>query len=101
MKSATDEFSVQAYQTGEQINVIADLPGVQVNELTVGFTSNPTTLIIEAEGIYRAQVPLPWESIHHSKAHLNNGIFDIEISRSEMEAKQNEVISLQNYRGQR
>ncbi|MCO8244695.1 MULTISPECIES: hypothetical protein [unclassified Haladaptatus] len=69
MKTATDEFNVQAYRIDEQITVVADLPGVHVDGLTVGFTSDPTALIIEVESIYRAQVPLPWESVHHSKAH--------------------------------
>jgi HSP20 family molecular chaperone IbpA len=95
MRSATDEFNVQAYQTGVQINVIADLPGVRVNELTVGFTSNPTTLIIEVEDIYRAQVPLPWKPIHYSKAHLNNGIFDIKIYQPEIIDEQNEILNTQ------
>ena len=49
MKTATDEFSVQAYQIGERIDVVADLPGVCVDELTVGFTNDPTALIIEVE----------------------------------------------------
>jgi HSP20 family molecular chaperone IbpA len=95
---STDDFHVQADQVDEKITVIADLPGVSIDDLAVGFTSDPTDFIIKVENIYGARVPLPWESVDHSTPRLNNGIFTVQIYPSEMDTKQGEQSTLDIYR---
>lgn len=80
-----DQFCVRSYRIDDEILVVADLPGVSIGDLTVGFTDDPTELIIEVENIYRARVPLPWKTIEYSDARLNNGVFEISIYPSKME----------------
>lgn len=81
--SSTNKFAIRAFRFDDEIIVTADLPGVSIDELSVGFIYENKDLIIEVKNEYRARVPLPWDSVTHSQACFTNAVFEIRIRPAE------------------
>lgn len=78
-----EEFHVDAYRAGDELVVVADLPGVDAEDLSVGVDVGRNCLVVGVDGDVVERVTLPWESVVASEATFNNGVLEVRVRRAE------------------
>lgn len=83
--TGTHDVHMDIHETEEQLRVIADIPGVEKDDIDL--KCDGTTLMLDAEGAeraYREQVSLPTPVDEHSAAaSYNNGILEVTFERQD------------------
>ena len=74
----SDAFRVDVQRTDDAVVVTADMPGVDVDELSVGVRSESNDLVIRVRGEPVERVPLPWEPVVATRKRFHNGILEVE-----------------------
>lgn len=71
-----DEYLIDTHQTEDEFVVIAELPGVSEDDLSVGIDVRSNEFVIAADGRAIDRIPLPWSSTDAAKVLFNNGILE-------------------------
>ena len=80
-EEADGDAQVDAFDEGDQLRLVADLPGASKEEISL--QCDGETLTIEA-GEYRERVRLPTRVDEHSaEATFNNGVLEVSFERSD------------------
>ena len=74
------EYHVTTREEEDGIVVIADLPGVGADELTVGFERHGETLVVAVEDEPVGQVSLPWPAKAEWSS-FNNGVLEVHLGK--------------------
>jgi|GEM_PF-4048772 len=78
---------------GEDVVVTADLPGVEMSDLTVGVTEDGRTLVVAADGEELARIPVEnWDESAVS-ATFNNFILEVRVDDDVVAGDPDEVVS--------
>ncbi len=64
---------------GGEFVVIADMPGTDVAELTVGIDPRTTQLVIGRGDTVLERVDAPWNAVEITRAWFNNGILEVRL----------------------
>jgi HSP20 family molecular chaperone IbpA len=75
---ASDDCLIDVRFDNEFI-VVADIPGISTDDLSVGINSRAKTLIIRTNKTVLGRVPLPWDSVEMTAAWFNNGILEVRL----------------------
>lgn len=67
----------------DEFVVLADIPGADIHDLTVGIHPGRNALVIGQGDAVVARVPLPWESAESTKTAFNNGILEVRLRPTE------------------
>ena len=68
---------VDARCDGDEFVVMADIPGAEVDELTVGIDSRTDQLVIGRDEAVVGRVDPPWRSVELKTAWFNNGVLEV------------------------
>ena len=68
---------------GEDLVVTADVPGVSVEDLTVGIDRHASDLVIGAGGTEFERVALPWDAVEAVDASVNNYVLEVRIRQAD------------------
>lgn len=82
---------VDVFESGDEITVVAELPGVEKNKIDLKVTDDRRKLIIRASNggrKYYKEVELPSEVEPESaKANYKNGVLEVKLKKSKVEKK--------------
>ena len=70
---------VDARRDGDELVVTADLPGVDEENLSVGFDGGATELVLGVDGSSVGRVPVPWDAVEVADATFNNGVLVVRV----------------------
>ncbi|MFC4439134.1 MULTISPECIES: Hsp20/alpha crystallin family protein [Natrialbaceae] len=63
----------------DEFIVIADIPGVSKDDLSVGINPKTNTLVISKVGIVLERIPLPWQPTEATTVRFNNGVLEVRV----------------------
>ena len=72
------DYHVTTREEEDGLVVIGDLPGVGVDELTVGFERGGQTLVVAVEDVSEGRVSLPWPAKAEWSS-FNNGVLEVHL----------------------
>lgn len=72
-----DDYLVDTRQTEDEFVVVAELPGVDEEDLSVGIDVNANDLVISVEDRTIDRIPLPWSSSVAAKVWFNNSVLEV------------------------
>lgn len=77
-RARAGEFHVSDREEDDEVVVVADLPGVPVEDLTVGFENDGETLVVAVgdEAVERVSLPWPGRAAWSS---YNNGVLEVHL----------------------
>lgn len=81
-RASDDDYLVTTRETDDGIAVTADLPGVDDDDLTVGFEDDDETLVVAVDGEVVERVSLPWPA-EPEKSTFRNGVLEIHLREEE------------------
>ncbi|WP_101295446.1 gas vesicle protein GvpH [Halegenticoccus soli] len=70
-------YHVETYTSGDEMTVVADLPGVEKDDLSVGLSEKTNSLVIAVRGRVVRRVSLPWDPVVITRVWFNNGVLEI------------------------
>lgn len=73
----TDKYHVRTHESDDELTVVADLPGVDEEDLSVGLTDGEDILVIAVDGTPVDRVTLPWDPVAITKVWFNNGVLEV------------------------
>jgi HSP20 family molecular chaperone IbpA len=84
-KSESTECLIDTRLDDDEFVVVADLPGANKDDLTVGINPRTNELVIKKIGTTVGRVELPWTSSEIPKAWFKNGILEVYIRSNDTE----------------
>lgn len=72
----TDTYHVRTYEGDGELTVVADLPGVNEEDLSVGLTKGDD-LLVAVDGTPVDRITLPWDPMVITKVWFNNGVLEV------------------------
>jgi HSP20 family molecular chaperone IbpA len=76
---AAGDYHVETYQEDEQMTVVADLPGVDPDDVSAGVQEGTNDLVILVAGDVVERVAVPWDLAEVLDATFNNGVLHIQL----------------------
>lgn len=73
-----DEYLVDVREEGEGVLVVADVPGVDTDDLAVRVTDGRTTLVVMLDGERLGQIRLPWRAADVDPVY-HHGVLEISV----------------------
>lgn len=81
-RPSDDDYHVTTRETDDGVVVIADLPGIDDDDLTVGFEDDDRTLAVAVDGEVVERVSLPWPA-EPERSTFRNGVLEIYLREEE------------------
>lgn len=81
--SVPDEYLIDTRREDGEFVVTADLPGVSVDDLSIGIDSRSNRLVIDAADTVLEPVDLPWRSVEATRVQFNNGVLEVRLRPTE------------------
>lgn len=85
VRRTNDRYRVTTRREDDEFVVTADLPGVDADELTVGFDDDRETLVVGVDGRAVERVGLPWPDPTSERSALRNGVLEVRLGRENPE----------------
>ncbi|WP_192498415.1 gas vesicle protein GvpH [Halorussus halophilus] len=85
-RRTNERYHVTARREDDVFVVTADLPGVEEDELTVGFDDERETLVVAVEGRVVERVTVPWSDPTAEQSTLRNGVLEVRLDREDERA---------------
>ncbi|WP_227378519.1 gas vesicle protein GvpH [Haladaptatus halobius] len=82
--SAAKQCRIDARITDDELLIVADLPGVTEDDLSVGIERSTNKLVIGRGEVVVGRVELPWESSKVTHAQFNNGVLEMHVRPEEV-----------------
>jgi HSP20 family molecular chaperone IbpA len=77
--SADDDYRVESVRDGDELTVVADLPGVDQADVTTGIDPSRSELVVATGGRAVGRVSLPWDPVEVVETSFNNGILQVRL----------------------
>jgi HSP20 family molecular chaperone IbpA len=68
---------------GDEFIVVADIPGVSKDDLSVGIDPKVKTLVIRTNKTVLGRISLSWDSVEATAVRFNNGVLEVRIRSAE------------------
>ncbi|WP_227355269.1 gas vesicle protein GvpH [Haladaptatus salinisoli] len=78
-ESDVDSYYVTAHRADDEVTVVADLPGVSEDDLSVGLARDSNEFVIAVRGAVVRRVSLPWNRAAVDKARFNNAVLEVRL----------------------
>lgn len=76
----SDGFCVDTYRTDSELVVVADLPHVDKDDVSVGLHRRTNDLVIAVDGQVIERVAVPWPRVLSTRVTFNNGVLEIHLA---------------------
>lgn len=73
----TDEFHVRTDESDDALTVVADLPGISEDDLSVGLAGDGDALVVAVHDQVVDRVSLPWDPVAVTRVWFNNGVLEV------------------------
>ena len=70
---------VETYREGGWLTVVADLPGVELADLSAGLGEETGDLVIQVDEAVVERVPVPFDPAEATAATFNNGVLEVRL----------------------
>ncbi|WP_254542771.1 gas vesicle protein GvpH [Halomarina pelagica] len=75
--AASGDYHVQTYRSEGELTVVADLPGVDEDDLLVGLDERSNDLVVAVHDRVVERISLPWSDVVVPRVRFNNGVLDV------------------------
>lgn len=76
----TDEYLIEARESGDELLVVADLPDIEAADITAGLEENRNELVLFLAGEEVERVRLPW-TVADVESQFQHGILELRVTR--------------------
>ncbi|WP_458189351.1 Hsp20/alpha crystallin family protein [Haladaptatus sp. NG-WS-4] len=84
-RESADSYHVTAHRSDDEATIVADLPGVEADELSVELAEDSNAFVIAVDGTVVRRVSLPWNHAEVSTAQFNNSILEVRLHSADEE----------------
>jgi HSP20 family molecular chaperone IbpA len=77
------DYHVEQYRDDDELAVLADLPGVDDDEVTAGIDEDGEEFVLAVGGAVVERVPLPWDRTEVAHTGFNNDVLEIRLRRGD------------------
>lgn len=70
---------VETYREGDRLTVVADLPGVELADLSAGLGEETGDLVVRVDEAVVERVPVPFDPAEATAATFNNGVLEVRL----------------------
>jgi HSP20 family molecular chaperone IbpA len=75
----SDSYYVTTHRSDDGVTIVADLPGVDEDDLSIGLAKDSNAFVIAVRGTVVRSVSLPWNRAAVSRARFNNAVLDVRL----------------------
>lgn len=79
----TVDARVETIREDEELTIVADLPDLDADDVSVGLSEGPTELVILSENGVVERVPVPWEDVDVTNSTFNNSVLEVTLQQAE------------------
>lgn len=85
-REGTDEsvdVHVETYRDGDELTIVADLPGVASDAVGAGIAEGTNDLVVLVDDRVVERVELPWPAVDVAGATFNNGVLELRVAAAD------------------
>lgn len=79
----TDDYLVDAYREGDELVVACDLPGVDEDDLTLGFDADAPAVVVGVRDQEVDRVPVEWDAVEVVGSRWNNQVLEVRLREAD------------------
>lgn len=81
--AAPVDAHLETYRDGDELTVVADLPGVEYEDVAAGIAEGTNDLVVLVDETVVERVSLPWTAVDVAGATFNNGVLELRLDAAD------------------